>query len=276
MKLWLYVSLMIWLFKLAGGFLQEAYAQAEPKPLAENSIKAENHPLIDNVFSEERKDGEIKPDSNYLDDNLYFWGLVLLGFTVMLLFYSNPGYYQSLWRAFFSNKSFQQLITISQQRFFLQNVILDVLFIFSIALLVFSVQQAYESLSLIKIYYLFLIAILVALVVMTISLLSLWVFYGKEILAAYTFRVISLNRVFGILLIAFLILMKMSVLSIGQVAFVSLMLFGGFLIYRFGIMVLWLSKKSRFSFLYNFIYLCTFEILIVFLIVKQYLLFFGT
>ncbi len=96
-----------------------------------------------------------------------------------------------------------------------------------------------------------------------------WVFNTKEAAGAYTFIVFMINKVMGIALVPFLLILSFSTPSIIEVSItVSLVLITGLFIYRYLLSFTVIRNKLKVNALHFFLYLCAVEVLPLILIYK--------
>jgi hypothetical protein len=96
-----------------------------------------------------------------------------------------------------------------------------------------------------------------------------WVFNTREAAGSYTFIVFMVNKVIGVALIPFLLILAFSLPAImGVSVTVSLLLLGGLFIYRYLISFSVLRTKLKVNAMHFFLYLCAVELLPLVLIYK--------
>jgi hypothetical protein len=102
-----------------------------------------------------------------------------------------------------------------------------------------------------------------------------WVFNMQEAAESYIFIVFIVNKMIGILLLPFLILLAFSPGAVYSVSFtLSLVLIGGLLAYRFILTYAAIRNEVRVNPFHFFLYLCAFEIAPLLLIYRALLEFF--
>ena len=96
-----------------------------------------------------------------------------------------------------------------------------------------------------------------------------WVFNTREAAGSYTFIVFMVNKVIGVALIPFLLILAFSLPAVMEVSVtVSLFLLGGLFIYRYLISFSVLRTKLKVNAMHFFLYLCAVELLPLVLIYK--------
>lgn len=96
-----------------------------------------------------------------------------------------------------------------------------------------------------------------------------WVFNAKEAAVSYTFIVFMVNKVMGVALIPFLLILSFSHLSIIQVSLtISFVLIGALFLYRYLVSFGAIRNKLKVNALHFFLYLCAVEVLPLILIYK--------
>jgi hypothetical protein len=96
-----------------------------------------------------------------------------------------------------------------------------------------------------------------------------WVFNTKEAAGTYTFIVFMINKVMGVALIPFLLILSFSSSPVIEVAItVSLFLIGALFLYRYLLSFAAIRNKLKVNALHFFLYLCAVEILPLVLIYK--------
>jgi hypothetical protein len=96
-----------------------------------------------------------------------------------------------------------------------------------------------------------------------------WIFDRKEAADTYTFIVFLLNKLLGVFLVPFSIVIAYAGGNfLDIIVTLSYALIGGFFLYRFFLAYSALRNELKISLLHFFIYLCAFEIIPVILIYK--------
>jgi hypothetical protein len=103
-----------------------------------------------------------------------------------------------------------------------------------------------------------------------------WLFRLSDAIDIYTFIVFTANKVIGIVLLPFLILLSFSTGVVQQAAFIiSLLMVGALFIYRYFLSYLSVNRQVKINFFHFFLYLLAFEIIPLLLINKVLLQYLG-
>ena len=220
---------------------------------------------------------QLKPTNN---KDLLFYVLAFVVFFLGFIKVVFPKYFQNLFTIFFQT-SFRQKQTreqLLQDNF--PSLLMNILFILSggiyIGLLV-SVQGYIQQLPLwqLLLYSLGLLAIVYLSKYLFLQF-SGWVFNVKDAMSSYIFIVFLVNKIMGVLLIPFLLLLAFSVGSILQVTItVSLIAVAGFFLYRYLVSLGTINKNLKVNPLHFFLYLCAVEVLPLLIIYKALFNFIG-
>ena len=96
-----------------------------------------------------------------------------------------------------------------------------------------------------------------------------WVFSARELLVSYSFVVFFVNKIAGLFLIPVIIMLWLGSNGLhGSVTTLAFMVLSLLFLYRFFLVLPMVRSKSGVSTFHFFIYLCTFEILPILLLVK--------
>ncbi len=208
-----------------------------------------------------------------------FYVLVFLVFFVATIKVLFPKYIQNIFRLFFQT-AFRQKQTRDQ---LLQNhiasLLLNLLFVITggifIALLVNQYQWITVNFWWVCLYS---IALLTAIYLGKYAFLRLsgWVFNAKEATNTYVFIVFLVNKILGITLIPFLLVLAFSAQKITEAAIaVALVILGGMLLYRYITGMGTIRRSLKVNALHFFLYLCAVEVLPLLLIFKALFNFAG-
>ena len=244
------------------------------KPIDSFYIRLLNNPFINSkgkpiylVINERQR--QSKDEFFYLLCGL----LVFLAF-IKLVF---KKYFKNVFRLFFQ-PSFRQKQTreqLSQNN--LPSLLLNLFFIFSAATYVSFLLQYYHLTHLD--YWLMLLYITVALLILYVGkfiLLSFsgWVFDVKEATNAYVFAVYLINKILGVILIPFTLLIAFSQPFITNISItISLLLVLLLFIYRYLVSYAPVRKEVRISALHFLLYILAFEIMPLLLIYKTLIIY---
>ncbi|HEX3023583.1 MAG TPA: DUF4271 domain-containing protein, partial [Chitinophagaceae bacterium] len=96
-----------------------------------------------------------------------------------------------------------------------------------------------------------------------------WIFNVRSAVNAYVFIVFMINKIIGIVLIPFLLVLAFSSIQIAQPAMIlALILIGILLIYRYLISLITIRHELKVNAIHFFLYLCAVEVLPLLLIYK--------
>ncbi|WP_169337659.1 DUF4271 domain-containing protein [Segetibacter koreensis] len=212
---------------------------------------------------------------HYKDEVFYLLcGLLLFLAFIRLVF---NRYFKNIFKLFFQ-PSFRQKQTREQ---LLQNnfpsLLLNLFFIFSAATYTTFLLQ-YSHLTNIGFWWLLLYtnAALLALYIGKYILLSFagWVFNVKEATEAYIFAVYLINKILGVALIPFILLLAFAQPAIINISITtSLLIIFLLFIYRYLVSYAPIRREVKVSMLHFFFYICAFEIIPLLLIYKTLIIF---
>ncbi len=214
-------------------------------------------------------------ERHYKDEVFYlFCGLLLFLAFIRLVF---SRYFKNIFRLFFQ-PSFRQKQTREQ---LLQNnlpsLLLNLFFIFSAGTYISFLLQYYHFAD-INFWWLLLYtnAALLTLYLGKFIFLSFagWVFNVKEAIGAYIFAVYLINKILGVILIPFTLLIAFSepfVINISVT--ISILLISLLYLYRYLVSYSPVRKEANVSLLHFLFYICTFEIIPLLLIYKTLIIF---
>jgi hypothetical protein len=211
---------------------------------------------------------------------LLFYLLVFL--FILLAFFKNifPKYFNDLFRLFFRTTLKQKQIRGQLMQTPLPSLLLNGFFVLSAALYTGFLVQHYRLAPAIHFWLIFLYACIVLSGIYLIKFAGLkaagWVFNIPELVEDYIFIVFIINKMIGILLLPFLLLLAFSTGAIYSTGLLlSYCLLGGLLLYRFVLSYIAVRNGARLNPFHFFLYICAFEIVPLLLIYKGLLLFFG-
>lgn len=212
--------------------------------------------------------------------DLLFYSLVLLFLLFAFLRQAFPKYFYDLFRLFFRTTIKQRQTKEQLMQTPLPSLLLNGFFVLSAAFYTSFLAQYYQLAPGVNFWMLFLYASAALAVIYTIKFTGLkiagWVFNMKETADAYIFIVFIINKMMGILLLPFLLVLAFSVTKIHDGGlFLSLFVVGGLLLYRFILSFAVIRSQARVNPFHFFLYLCAFEIAPLLLLYKGILLFFG-
>jgi len=250
-----------------------------PEPVIEARAKARmnkdmlhDHPLLKAPHTINARD-RVRPYKDRTGDFLVLLGLISV---VGIFRFSNPTYFRNLFRAFRNQTLSTRQLKDQLRQNSAAGLFMDAIFCISIGLYLYYVIEHLKQSRLILEYPAFIIIpafILLFLAIYLVRFLFLkftgWVFNIPEITDNYTFNVFLINKVLGVLIIPFTVIMAFGEGPWVQVAlFLSLLLIGILFLNRYlrsGIVFGYFIKFSKFHF---FMYLCASELLPIAILVK--------
>jgi hypothetical protein len=200
----------------------------------------------------------------------YMLGLVLYIALVRLIFYK---YVTTLFTLFFRATLRQQQLREQLLQSPLPALLLNIFFVVSIATW-FTFLGQYYRLSIAQNFWTLLIyATMLVAIIYTGKYILLniagWIFGIRNVAETYIFMVFLINKMIGIFLLPFLVLMAFpNPALLSSVVAVSYILLTGMLSYRFMISYRSLRSEIKLNRLHFFVYLCAFEIAPLLLIYK--------
>jgi hypothetical protein len=237
--------------------------------------------LYDNRFYNLFGKGEYKVEefvSRERKDWLFYLVLGLLFFLAILRL-SYLKYFNNLFRLFFRTTLRQSQVKDQLLQSQLSNLFFNIFFFVAAGVYLFLLVRYYDvaitankwqelgtCVALVAILYMAKFAALKA---------SGWVFGIKPAIETYTFIVFLVNKVLGVMLVPFIILLAFAASNINKVALtLSLLMIAGMFIYRFIRSYLPIQNEIKVSRFHFFLYLCAFEITPLLLIYKVLLKYF--
>jgi hypothetical protein len=201
----------------------------------------------------------------------YLLVVMLFYFAVVKLFFGK--YLANLMTLFFKASIRQQQLREQVLQSPFPSLLLNILFIFSAGLYAAFLLRYYhygnpEWFWLHFIYCAGLLAVLYMLKYLVLRITG-WIFNINKAVETYLFVVFMTNKVIGIFLLPFLVLIAFSGPFLTDVGItISIIMIGLFYVYRFIASYSTLHKEIKISGLYFFLYLCAFEIAPLLLIYK--------
>ncbi len=219
-------------------------------------------------------------------DKKEFNGKELLFYTLigLLLFFafirmSFPKYFLDLFRVAFKTTLKQRQISEQLIQAPLPSLLLNCFFLFTIGLYITFVLQHYHMARNYNFWLLYCYCFIALAVVYLIKYLSLkfvgWLFNITATAHGYIFIVFMINKIIGIYILPFLILLAFTDNNIYEVAFIfSYLGVFALLAYRFILSYGLVQNEIRLNPFHFFLYLCAFEIVPLLLIYKALMLWF--
>lgn len=211
---------------------------------------------------------------------LLFYLLVFLLIVFAVLRKLFPKYFSDLFRLFFRTTLKQRQIREQLMQTPLPSLMLNGFFVISAGLYI-SFLLKHFTVSPVEDFWLMFfyasIGLSIAYIVKFISLkVSGWLFNMSEAADSYVFIVFIINKMIGILLLPFLVVLAFAVGNVYTVGLtLSWCLLGGLLIYRLILSFGAVRNQVRVNLFHFFLYLCAFEIAPLLLVYKGLLLYFG-
>lgn len=189
-------------------------------------------------------------------------------------------YLQDLFRLFFRSSLKQRQAKEQLMEAYLPSLLLNLLFIFSGALYLNLILKRFHLGLNFPFWLLFLYCAAGLAAVYLVKFITLkicgWIFRVGDATDTYTFIVFTTNKVIGIALLPFLILLAFSSGTVLQVGLtLSFLLIGGLFLYRYFLSYTSVQRQVKLSLFHFLLYLSAFEILPLLLINKLLFHFLG-
>ena len=199
-----------------------------------------------------------------------FTGIVLYYALVRLVF---GKYLSNLFTVFFRVSLKQKQIREQLMQSPLPSLLLNLFFVISGGVFVALLLRYYHYLRLVDIWHVMAYTILAIAVMYILKFIILklmgWIFYVSEATDTYIFAIFLVNKILGILLLPFVVLLAFSGPVLAPLLItLSLMLTAMLFIYRYVISFAPVKKEIKVSQFHFFLYLCGFEIIPLLLIYK--------
>jgi len=210
----------------------------------------------------------------------FFYLMASLLFFLGLLRTFFSRYFSTLFRVFFNTSLRQNQLTDQLEQATLPSLLFNLFFVLSAGLYVYFLQQFFtEKTNLIQWDFLWICfgVISISYFVKYVSLLFIgWVTNYSQEAKIYIFVVFLLNKIIGIFLLPFTLLMAFSSLKIsGYAIFVSFLFLSILMLTRFFRAFSLLQNKLKFNRFHFFIYVLALEIMPIALIYKTVMIFFS-
>ncbi|MBI1782008.1 MAG: DUF4271 domain-containing protein [Sphingobacteriales bacterium] len=208
-----------------------------------------------------------------------FYLIIGLLFFLAIIRLSYLKYFNNLFRLFFKTTLRQSQVKDQLVQSQLSNLFFNLFFFVGAGIYLFLLVRYYDvTITINKWEELGTCIALVAVLYMAkfvVLKASGWVFGIKPAVETYTFIVFLVNKVLGVMLVPFIILLAFAANGINKVALtLSLLLITGMFIYRFIRSYLPIQNEIKVSRFHFFLYLCAFEITPLLLIYKVLLKYF--
>ncbi|MBX3252936.1 MAG: DUF4271 domain-containing protein [Chitinophagaceae bacterium] len=206
------------------------------------------------------------------DKDWLFYGICGIVFFLGILRIGFPKYFQDVFVLFWRSAFRQKQIRDQLQQAGMTTLLFNIFFVCSAAVFLYLLVY-YINGTVSEPWLLFLICFvgIAVLYICKYFILKLagWMFGQEEITNGYIFIVFLINKVMGVLLIPFILILAFSDAGIKQVAFtVSVILVIFLLLYRFILSFTSLRNELKISGLHLLLYVCGFEIIPVLVIYK--------
>lgn len=211
---------------------------------------------------------------------ILFYLLVFLLFVFAFLQRAFPKYFSDLFRLFFRTTLKQRQIREQLMQTPFPSLLLNGFFIVTGGLYIAFLLEHFKISPVSNFWVMFFycsLGLSAAYLVKFIWLkVSGWLFNMKEAANSYIFIVFIVNKMIGILLLPFLVLMAFTVSDVYSISLIlSGCLVAGLLVYRFILTYAAVRNQVKVNPFHFFLYLCAFEIAPLLLVYKGLLLYFG-
>jgi hypothetical protein len=189
-------------------------------------------------------------------------------------------YMQDLFRTYFQTTIKQRAAKDQLLQNPLPSLLLNLFFVLSIGMFMALLFQYFKMGTELNFWMLYLYCILGLIAIYGVKYVSLkffgWIFQVSEAIESYIFIVFATNKVIGICLLPFLVMLAFTYGVINQTAMtLSIIVVLALLAYRFFLSYVSIRRQIRISFLHFFLYLCAFELIPLLLINKLLFRFLG-
>lgn len=207
-----------------------------------------------------------------------FYSILGLLIVFALIRNSSRRYIQDLLRMFFRTSVKQKQLREQLMQNPLPSLLLNIFFVISTALFTALAIQYLGLATHINYWWLFLYCMAALVGIYTVKLLVLkllgWIFQMSEVTDTYIFVVFTTNKVIGILLLPFTILLAFSFGTLTQVSLtLAFIMVGGLFAYRYFLSYLSVHRQMQISLFHFLLYLVAFEIAPLLLINKLLFMF---
>jgi hypothetical protein len=215
-----------------------------------------------------------------LGKELLFYLLVFLFIVFALLRRAFPKYFSDLFRLFFRTTLNQSQVREQLIQTPLPSLILNGFFVVSAGMYTSFLLKHFSVIQPEEFWKMFLFATIglsAAYFVKYIGLkVSGWLFNVNPVADAYIFVVFIINKMLGILLLPFLVILAFAINNVYKVGLtLSLCMLGGMLLYRLILSFGAIRNQVRVNIFHFFLYICAFELAPLLLVYKGLLLYFG-
>jgi len=210
---------------------------------------------------------------------LLFYSILLLILFYALLRNAFPKYFNDLFRLFFRTTMKQRQIREQLMQTPFPSILLNIFFVLSAGLYLSFLIVHYKLNPLDNFWLLFFYCVIGLSGIYLVKFLGLkvigWVFNLKAAADSYLFVVFIINKMAGLLLLPFLVLLAFTSGNLNMVGLtLSYIVLGGLLAYRFILTYTVVRNQVRVKPFQFFLYLCAFEIAPLLLVYKLLLIYF--
>lgn len=237
----------------------------------------QRHPYFDFAAAPEFR--EVSAKKVFNGKEWLFYAIVFLIIVFSLLRLAFPKYFNDLFRLFFRRTLNQMQVREQLVQTPLPSLLLNIFFFVTGGFYITLILESYNLNFTGNFWLLMFYCILGLSVIYSVKFLGLkltgWVFGMQEAAESYSFIVFIVNKMIGILILPFLVLLSFSRERVYTVSFtLSLIIIGAILFYRFVMTYGVVRNQVKVNPFHFFIYLLAFEIVPLLLIYKLLLVFF--
>lgn len=209
-----------------------------------------------------------------------FYSIIVLLLFFALIKNSFTRYIYDLFRTYFQTTIKQKQIKEQLLQNPLPSLLLNLFFSFSGGMFLALLLQYFNLATAFNFWLLYLYCVLGLMTIYAVKFIFLkffgWTFQLSEATDSYIFIVFSTNKIIGISLLPFLVLLALTYGAVNQAAMtISIIVVLGLLVYRFFLSYLSVSRIIRLSVFHFFLYLFAFELIPLLLINKLLFRFLG-
>ena len=209
-----------------------------------------------------------------------FYSMIALLIFFALIKNSFPRYMGDLFKTYFRTGVNQKQTKEQLLQSPMPSLLLNLFFVLSIGMFLALLLQHFKLGLDFNFWWLYLYCVLALIAIYLIKFVSLkllgWIFQVSESTDAYIFIVFTTNKVIGIALLPFLILLSFTYGLVNEVAMsLSIMVVFALIVYRFFLSYISVRRQIRVGFFHFLLYLLAFEIIPLLLINKLLFSFLG-
>lgn len=209
-----------------------------------------------------------------------FYSMIVLLIFFALIKNAFPRYMDDLFKTYFRTGVNQKQTKEQLLQSPLPSLLLNLFFVLSIGMFLALLLQYFKLGLDFNFWWLYLYCVLALISIYAIKFLSLkllgWIFQVLDSTDAYIFIVFTTNKVIGIALLPFLIMLSFTYGVVNEAAMsLSIMVVFGLIVYRFFLSYITIRRQIRVGFFHFLLYLFAFEIIPLLLINKLLFSFLG-